>query len=82
MWALSTLACALAFQTLWADLVGIDADDVERVEIAELISANECLQFAAEHQMQKLFLPVLPGSSRLPIHLWQTPYGLDQIRTI
>ncbi|BAB53860.1 msl8267 [Mesorhizobium japonicum MAFF 303099] len=41
-------------------IIGIDTDNVEPVEIAEL-GAPKLLQFAAEHQMQKLFLPVFRG---------------------
>ena len=40
-------------------VVGKDADDVERVQIAEF-GAAEALQFAAENQMQKLFSCRLP----------------------
>ena len=45
---------------LRALVVGIDADNVERVEIAEL-GARQRLQLAAEDQMQKLFLSVRAG---------------------
>ena len=45
-------------------VVGIDADDVERVEVAEF-GAAELLQLAAENQMQKLFLPSSPDICNL-----------------
>jgi len=41
-------------------VVRIDADNVERVEIAEL-GAAQLFELAAEHQVQKLFLSVFRG---------------------
>ena len=44
-------------------VVRIDADNVELVEVAKL-GSSQLLQFAAEHQMQKLFLSVFLGHDR------------------